>query len=140
VLVSASSQPLAAQETKQPAQAGGVSPSYVWLAGSAALLSASLGGVSALRVNALFEQSRTLPSVSPTQLTLKRQAQDAAVSADALFGTALAFGVITVWLALIADWHTGVPADRESAHTRALQLVPLASQRGAGVLLSGAWP
>jgi hypothetical protein len=136
-------QPVAAQDALAKPRSSGLSPSYVWFSASAALIAASLGGVFALRVGAIYEQAQALPPVSPTLRSLRRDAERAELSADGLFAGAAVLGVASVLLALTTDWSHAAPpqtiewARRSPSHW---QLAPTASRDGAGVLLRGALP
>jgi hypothetical protein len=103
-------QPAAAEESDAASGERGLSPNYVWLSASAALMTASLGGLFALRVTSTYDQAQALPAVSPEQLRLKRDAERAEFAADCLFASAAALGITSVLLALATDWSRLQPA------------------------------
>ena len=131
--------PASAQDSANSQSPTRLSKTYVWFSASATLLTASLGGIAALHVDALYGQSRELASVSPTQSSLKRQAERAEIVADALFCTAFAFGISTLWLAFMADWNAP-PSDPNEHAQHGLQLSPTAGPHGASLLLTGVLP
>jgi hypothetical protein len=136
-------QPAAAQDRPAKASSAGLSPSYVWFSASVTLLTASLGGVFALRVAAIYEQSQALPAVSPTLPTLRRDAERAEVMADGLFAGAALLGVASVLLAFATDWNYVAPPNTVEWARQGktgFQLAPTASHDGAGLLLRGALP
>lgn len=91
-----------------------------------------------MRVSALYSQSQTILPFSPTQLSLKHKAEVAETTADCLFVTAAAFGIASVWLAFLTDWHHGLP--REGVEPRTTQFRPIATPSGAGFQLTGPLP
>jgi hypothetical protein len=103
-------QPAAAEDSDAASGERGLSPNYVWLSASAALMTASLGGLFALRVTSTYDQAQALPAVSPEQLHLKRDTERAEFAADCLFASAAALGITSVLLALATDWSRLQPA------------------------------
>jgi hypothetical protein len=129
--------PPAAQQPAgpQPSQTG-LPPDYVWAGASATLLTASLGGLFALRVHTLYDEALRLPGVSPERLVLKEQMQQAELTADCLFAAAVLLATTTVILALFTEW--GHPA--RQPERAALRLLPVASHSGARLVLQGVLP
>jgi hypothetical protein len=108
----------------------------VWLAGTASLLSASLGVLFALRVRSLYDRAEMLPGVSPERLVLKTQMQHAEHSADALFGGGLVLAAVSVILILTS--HDGEPA--APAALARLHLTPTLEAHGGGLTWRGNIP
>jgi hypothetical protein len=146
-------QPAAAEESDAASSERGLSPNYVWLSASAALVTASVGGLFALRVSSIYEQARALPGVSPERLPLKRDAERAEFTADCLFASAAALGITSVLLALATDWsrlqtptdksRIQTPTDQKDRASRTrleLQLMPVAWRDGATLILRGVLP
>jgi hypothetical protein len=130
-------QPVAAEDTAGVRPSAGLPPDYVWFTASATLLSASIGGLFALRVHTLYDQATALPGVSPERLVIRQQTEHAEFAADCLFATAAVFAATTVFLAFMTDWG-GHPA-RQPEHAR-LQVIPVPSHSGAGLVLQGVLP
>jgi hypothetical protein len=145
-------QPAAAEGSDARSGEPGLSPTYLWLTASAALVTASVGGVFALRASSTYDQAQALPGVSPERLPLKRDIERAEFAADCLFVSAAALGVTSVLLALATDFR-GLQAandqtrlQTQSSTARAsrpaldLQLMPVASRYGATLILRGVLP
>jgi hypothetical protein len=129
---------VAAEEAAKPQASAGLPPDYVWLTASAALLSASIGGLFALRVHTLYDQALALPDVSPQRLVIRQQTEHAEFAADCLFATAAVFAATTVFMAFMTDWGGGRPA-RQPERAQ-LRVVPVPSQGGARLVLQGVLP
>jgi hypothetical protein len=93
-----------------------------------------------VRVGALYSQSKTLLSVSPTQLSLKHKAETSELTADCLFASAAVLGIASVWLALLTEWHGDSSPEIEGLDPRHMQFVPVATPQGAGILFTGSLP
>jgi len=135
--------PLAAAQEKSGPSESGLSPTYLWLSASGALLAASLGGVYAFRVGAIYDQARALPPVSPMLQSLHRDAEHAELTADSLFAGALVLGVTSVLLAFVTQWRRDPPPTSIEWSSRGqtpFQLLPAASRDGAGLVVRGALP
>jgi hypothetical protein len=119
-----------------------VSRNYVWLSASATLLTASLGGLFALRARSLYDRAQALPAVSAERLDLKRQTERAEVTADSLFAGTVVLAVGSLLLALWADWEPALrPPDHASEQIRLrVRLLPAASPYGASLVLRGSLP
>ena len=104
----------------------------MWFTASATLLSASIGGLFALRVHTLYDQAIALPGVSPERLVIRQQTEHAEFAADCLFATAAVFAATTVFLAFMTDWGGRPARQPEHAHLRVIP-VPVAERRGPGV-------
>lgn len=85
-------------------QPQGLSPTYFWVAASATIITASLGGFYALHVRDLYDQAQLQPGVSPLRTSLKRDMQTAEVTADLLLIGSLALAAGTTLLAFHIDW------------------------------------
>jgi hypothetical protein len=132
--------PVSAQDDvahNPPSDSGG--RELVWLAASATLLSASVGGLFALRVNSLYHQAEALPGVSPERLTLKRETARAELTADCLFAGAAGLLATTLVLIWLGDWSLQ-PTAAGKPRGFALPIVPVATERGAGLLVRGELP
>jgi hypothetical protein len=136
-LACVTAQPAAAEDASAARPSAGLAPDYVWFTASATLLSASLGGLFALRVHTLYDQANALPGVSPERLVIRQQTEHAEFAADCLFATAAVFAATTVFLAFMTDWGGHAARQPEHAH---LQLIPVPAQHGAGLVLQGALP
>jgi hypothetical protein len=82
----------------------GWSPTVFWIAASATMITASLGGFQALRVKDLYDRANGIPVVSPERNAIHDQMRSAEVAADALLIGSLALAVGTTILALQIDW------------------------------------
>jgi hypothetical protein len=131
----APTQPAELNPASAPASQTALPRDYVWATASATLLTASLGGLFALRVHTLYDEAMTLPAVSPERLVLKDEIQQAEVTADCLFAAAAVLATTTVILALFTDWGPARQPERAG-----LRLVPLASRAGARLVLQGVLP
>ncbi|HEY2734032.1 MAG TPA: hypothetical protein VGI70_08605 [Polyangiales bacterium] len=129
-------QPVAADEARPPQS--GLPREYLWFSASAALFSASLGGLFALRVHTLYDEALALPDVSPRRLVLKDRTEHAEVTADCLFGGALLMAATSIVFALFTDWN-GPSLHSEHEQAR-LQFTPIAQTHGAGLSLRGVLP
>lgn len=113
-----------------------------WLSASATLLSASLAGMYALRVSALYDRSRSLPNVSPELVSLRNDAEHAEHAADALFiATAVLAGssIALFVLAWNSPSHPPNPAASATLPTEALTLSASALPGGAALVWRGRW-
>ena len=90
--------PAAARESE------GLSPTFFWIAASATIITASLGGFYAQHVRDMYDEASLLNSLSPRQAQLHDQMQRAEVTADVLFVSSLVLAVGTTILAFHVDW------------------------------------
>lgn len=84
------------------AQQVSIARSALWVSASATFLSAALGGYYALDVENIYDRSRALPSVSPEQGTLRREARNTAYVADGFFLATVVFAAASVVLLVVA--------------------------------------
>jgi hypothetical protein len=82
----------------------GWSPTLFWIAASATIFTASLGGFEALHVRDLYDQAQGIPPVSPQREPLHDQMRTTEITADALLIGSLALAVGTALLAYHIDW------------------------------------
>lgn len=82
----------------------GWSPTLFWIAASATIVTASLGGFQALHVKDLYDQANGIPVVSPERNALHDQMQTAEVTADALLVGSVVLAIGTTILAFQIDW------------------------------------
>lgn len=92
----------------------GLSPTYFWIAASATIMSASLGGFYALRVRDLYDEATMKAAVSPRRIEVQDQMRTAEVTADVFLFGSLALAIGTTILAFHIDW-----SGREALHERA---------------------
>lgn len=121
-----------------PVARSGWSPTVFWIAASATIITASLGGFEALHVRDLYDQAQGIPAVSPQREPLHREMRTAEVTADALLIGSLVLAVGTTILAFNIDW-SGSDRPKEQLAARVLpqavaggvrrQLPPLAAGR-----------
>jgi hypothetical protein len=114
----------------------GLSPNYVWLAASATLITAGVGGLFALKVVSLHDQAEALPAVSPDRLVLRHQIEQAELHADICFLSALTLATLSGFLLFATDW-SQTPAHAE--HAARMHIIPVATARGAALVWSGVW-
>jgi hypothetical protein len=106
----------------------------LWLSTSATLLSASLAGVYALRVSAIYDRSLSLPTVSPELTGLHRDAVHAEHTADAFF-IATALLATTTLVLLIAELRGGGQSETPARPPISLA----ASSHGATLVFTDRW-
>lgn len=87
-----------------PTARSGLSPTVFWIAASATIIVASLGGFEALHVRDLYDQAQGIPAVSPQREPLHREMRTAEITADALLLGSLALAAGTTILAFYIDW------------------------------------
>jgi hypothetical protein len=87
-----------------PAERSGWSPTVFWIAASATLITASLGGFEALHVKDLYDRANGIPFVSPERNSFRHEMRTAEVTADALLIGSLVLAVGTTILAFQIDW------------------------------------
>jgi hypothetical protein len=122
-----------------PAARSGLSPTVFWIAASATIIVASLGGFEALHVRDLYDQAQGIPSVSPQREPLRREMRTAEVTADALLIGSLALAVGTTILAFSIDW-SGTDRSNEQQAARAQpRAVADAAQRQPPIAAGRRW-
>lgn len=99
---------------------------WLWISSSATLLCASLAGVHALKVEAVYDRSRIIPGVSPERLALRRDAGTAELTADVFFIATGVFGISSLVL-----WWT-LPNEQPST---SVSLAP--TPHGASLIVRG---
>jgi hypothetical protein len=87
-----------------PVERSGWSPTVFWVAASATLITASLGGFEALHVKDLYDRANGIPFVAPERNSLRDEMRTAEVTADALLVGSLVLAAGTTLLAFQIDW------------------------------------
>jgi len=87
-----------------PVERSGWSPTVFWIAASATLITASLGGFEALHVKDLYDRANGIAPVSAERNELRGEMRTAEVTADALLIGSLVLAVGTSILAFQIDW------------------------------------
>lgn len=108
-----------------------------WVSASAALVSASLGGLFGLRAIATYDRARELPGVDPQRFGLRDEIARHERTADYLFAGAALLAATSVVLALFTDWEGTAHAESRTADGARLRLCPAAGRGGAGLSLRG---
>jgi hypothetical protein len=105
----------------------------LWLSASATLLSASLAGLYALRVSAIYDRSMILAPVSPELSELHGKTLRAERTADALFITTAVLASTTLVALLLQP-------SNDRARSASPRLLLTANTHGAGVVYKDHWP
>lgn len=127
-----------AQTTVEVTETTGISPTLFFIAASATVVSAAVGGVFALRVKSLQSDAEQLESVDPARAPIQKDMQGAEVTADVFFGAAVVLGLGSTIIAFMTEWEEPRNArDTQTANTPAVSFAPSVGPRAFGLTLSG---
>lgn len=124
-----------ARTTVHVTEKTGLPPVLFYVGAGATVVAAGIGGVFALRVKSLHDDALELPEPHPDRTERRKEVEDAELTADIFFGSALLFGVGTTIVAFLTDWG----GDGEATGDGAVGVEALLAPGAAGAVLRGAF-
>jgi tetratricopeptide (TPR) repeat protein len=130
-----------AQTTVQVTETTGLSPVVFWVGAAATLITAGVGVGFAFEVGSQHDRAESLEPVDPVRKQARADIEDAELTADIFFGSALVLGIGTTIVGFLTDWEgRESAADNGSTSASAsLGVAPVIGSRNAGVRLHGAF-
>ncbi len=127
-----------AQTTVQVTETTGLSPAVFWVGAAATVITAGIGIGFAFEVGSLHDHAETLAPVDPERKQARADIEDAELTADIFFGSALVLGIGTTLIGFLTEWE-----ERESvvptSTAGSIAIAPAIGDRSVALQMRGAF-